>query len=451
MQVYLSALGCRLNEAELQLWSSEFKQVGIVVTAKIEDATLMVINTCAVTQEAARKSRQAIRKLHRKNPLAKLVVTGCYASLEKGQAEKLLGVDLIVGNADKKQLVHKAKELIEWKSMPFAATEPDEAALFVRNKERAFIKIQDGCRYRCTYCIVTIARGDELSRTIEELLKEILRLQNEGVKEVVLTGVHVGGYGSDIGETLYALVVAVLEGTAIPRIRFASVEPWDLPDNFFALFKNPRLMPHMHLPIQSGSNRILKKMSRRCQSETFLGLLARARKVNPDFNITTDIIVGFPGETEHDFQLSEEMVNQAGFGHVHIFSYSNREGTKAARLPEQIDVEIKKRRSTQLHQVAHLQKMKKLRNMLGKEQDILWEGNARRISDGQYRFYGYTENYFRVFVELDTSVELSNQILRCKIEAVDGESGILQARLLNPIQENQFERLIVKHVEVEKG
>ena len=325
MRVYLTALGCRLNEAELQTWAEEFRQEGLAISTEIETASLIVINTCAVTGEASRKSRQTIRKLHRKNPRAKILVTGCYASLEESQAEKILGVDLVISNADKAQLPQRAKELLDWHAMPYAATEPAEAALFVRNKERAFVKIQDGCRYRCTYCIVTIARGEESSRTIKDLLAEINRLHLSGVQEIVLTGVHVGGYGSDLGTDLYQLVVAILQQTQIPRIRFASVEPWDLPDNFFELFRNTRLLPHMHLPIQSGSDRILRKMSRRCKSETFLQLVKQARSVVPEFNVTSDIIVGFPGESADDFELSKSIVAAAEFGHVHIFSYSNQQ------------------------------------------------------------------------------------------------------------------------------
>ncbi|MGX5202118.1 tRNA (N(6)-L-threonylcarbamoyladenosine(37)-C(2))-methylthiotransferase MtaB [Aliikangiella sp. IMCC44632] len=442
MQVYLTALGCRLNEAELQMWAEDFRSQGLSITPQIEQSKLMVINTCAVTAEAARKSRQTIRKLHRKNPQAKLVVTGCYASLEKEQAQQLLGVDLIVSNADKSQLPELAKALIETPDMPFAATEPEEAALFVRNKERAFIKIQDGCRYRCTYCIVTVARGEESSRPIAELISEINKLESEGVKEIVLTGVHVGGYGSDLNTSLYDLVVAILEKTQIPRIRFASVEPWDLPDNFFELFENKRLMPHMHLPIQSGSNRILKKMSRRCKSETFLQLVKQARKVVPEFNVTTDIIVGFPGETDADFELSKQIVEQADFGHVHIFTYSNREGTKAARLPEQIEGPVKKERSKLLHQLVEYKKLQLLQTMQGQCQDVLWEGQAQRLDNGLYRFYGHTENYHKVAIDLDSPLELSNQIVACEITAVE-ESGFLLARFRNEKQVTNFKEQIL--------
>ncbi len=190
MKVYLTALGCRLNEAELQTWSNDFSQIGISVTNVQADATLIVINTCAVTGEAARKSRQAIRRYHRNNPLAKIIVTGCYASLEKEEAQNLLGVDLVVSNKDKKLLAARAKELIEINDMPFAASEPDSSSLFTRNKERAFIKVQDGCRYRCSYCIVTIARGDEVSRSIEGIVEEINRLAKKRAFKKLLLPVY---------------------------------------------------------------------------------------------------------------------------------------------------------------------------------------------------------------------------------------------------------------------
>jgi threonylcarbamoyladenosine tRNA methylthiotransferase MtaB len=438
MSVYLTALGCRLNEAELQMWADDFRQQGLNITADIEQAQLMVINTCAVTSEAARKSRQTIRKLHRKNPRANLVVTGCYASLEKSQAEQLLGVDLVVSNSDKSQLPVLAKELIEAQAMPFAATEPDEAALFVRNKERAFIKIQDGCRYRCTYCIVTVARGDEVSRTVDDIVDEVNRLEASGVKEIVLAGVHVGGYGSDLDTNLYNLVVAILEQTTMARIRFASVEPWDLPHNFFELFKNKRLMPHMHLPIQSGSNRILKKMSRRCKSETFLELVKAARDVVSDFNITTDIIVGFPSETDEDYALSELILEQAEFGHTHIFAYSNREGTKAARLSGQIDKAVKKQRSQSLHRLAEKSKQKLMLSMVGKYQAILWEGKGSRLESGNYRFFGYTENYHKVYIDLEQASDISNQITQCQLTEFDPTLSLLKAELTEPLKTDKI-------------
>ncbi len=444
MNVFLTSLGCRLNEAELQTWAKNFHEFGIAVIADQSDADLIVINTCAVTGEAARKSRQTIRRLHRKNPTAKMLVTGCYASLEKSEAGALLGVDLIVSNQDKNLLPQKAKELLEWQSMPYAATEPEESALFIRNRERAFIKIQDGCRYRCTYCIVTVARGEEVSRSIDDIIAEINQLIQQGVQEIVITGVHVGGYGSDLDTNLFNLVIAVLERTSIARIRFASVEPWELSDEFFDLFRDPRLMPHMHLPIQSGSDKILKKMSRRCKSETFLSLLNKARSVVPDFNITSDIIVGFPGETKNDFDSSLLMVEQAKFGHVHIFTYSKREGTKAAGLPEQIDDSVKKTRSQIMHNLAAKIKNTELNNMIGTSVSVLWEGQGKRLENGLCQYFGYTPNYHKVCVKVASELSISNQILQSKIISVD-ERGYLCAELTNAPQ-TLLQNLVVKQL-----
>ncbi|MCF6192903.1 MAG: tRNA (N(6)-L-threonylcarbamoyladenosine(37)-C(2))-methylthiotransferase MtaB [Kangiellaceae bacterium] len=418
MKVYLTSLGCRLNEAELQTWSHDFLDCGILTTNELTDANLVVINTCAVTGEAARKSRQAIRRIHRQNAKAKLVVTGCYASIERQEAGSILGVDLVVANQDKKRLPALAKELLEWDSMPYAATEPDETSLFNRNRERAFIKVQDGCRYRCTYCIVTIARGDEESRSIGDIVSEIAILEQSGIQEIVITGVHVGGYGSDFGSSLYDLTVALLEQTTIPRIRFASVEPWDLPEDFFALFENKRLMPHMHLPIQSGSDKILKKMSRRCKSATFLELVKKARHVVPEFNITSDVIVGFPAESEEDFKHSLSMVKKAEFGHVHIFSFSKRQGTKAAGLAGQIDESVKKQRSRKLHAQALEVKIKVLNKMIGKTESVLWEGQGKRQQNGKRRFFGYTPNYHKVQIDVADVIKLTNEILPSRLVSV---------------------------------
>ncbi len=421
MNVFLTALGCRLNEAELQQWAHDYNAIGYSITAQPEKANIMVINTCAVTGEAARKSRQTIRKFHRVNPSAKLVVTGCYASLEEDKANELLGVDLVVPNVDKDQLVAKTQAALELPTMPAMATEPGEASLFSRNKERAFIKVQDGCRYRCTFCIVTVARGEERSRTIESIVDEINQLVADGVQEVVIAGVHVGGYGSDLEADLFSLIESILEQTEIKRIRFASVEPWDLPEHFFELFKNPRVMPHMHLPLQSGSDSVLRRMARRCKTKEFSELVARAKKVIPEFNVTTDIIVGFPGETEEEFSQSLETIASLNFGHIHIFSYSQREGTKAARLPGQLDNQTKKERSQKVHQLAYQLKTQELEGQIGKKVSVLWESGSESLNNGMTRYFGYTPNYFRVFVDVASSFNLTNLILNAELVGVEQE------------------------------
>lgn len=435
MQVHLSALGCRLNEAELQNWATSFQKVGYSLASTAETADLIVLNTCAVTSEAARKSRQTVRRFHRSNPEARMVVTGCYASLEPEKLEQIMGVDLVVDNSDKDELVDKVKEVLDIPVMPEFATEPGESALFARNRERAFIKIQDGCRYRCTYCIVTVARGEEKSRSIDDLVDEVNKLYDEGIQEIVLAGVHVGGYGSDIESSLYELVENILERTQMPRIRFASVEPWDLGENFFELFANPRLMAHMHLPIQSGADTVLRRMSRRCRTEDFQELVNQARAQVPGFNVTTDVIVGFPGETDEEFEQTMEYIQQVGFGHIHIFTYSDREGTKAARLPNKISKEVKKERSRRLHELAAKLKQQELEAQLGQTVPILWESSNLTNADGSQRYHGYTPNYHKVAVDVPAGKSPERLILNTKLVLVDAEQGCLVGDIVDEIPE----------------
>jgi len=427
MDIHLKALGCRLNEAELEQWSQEFRALGHHITQDSQHANLIVLNTCAVTSDAARKSRNLIHRFHRNNPEAKLVISGCHASLDPDTVAQTLGVDLVVTNQDKDQLVTSVIQQLDINSMPMMATEPGEASLFSRGRHRAFIKIQDGCRYRCTFCIVTVARGDERSRPEQEIIDEVNRLSRQDIKEVILTGVHVGGYGSDLDTRLYELVQRLLSETDIPRIRFASVEPWDLPDEFFNLFENPRLMPHMHLPLQSGSDAVLRRMARRCKTAEFRGLVEQARTAIPGFNVTTDIIVGFPGETESDWQQTLDYVETIGFGHMHIFTYSPREGTKAARLPEQVPDAIKKQRSRAMHELADRLKQQQLQQLIGTSAEVLWErGQTTHNENIQYE--GYTRNFFRVRTETPPTIDIENQLLSVKVSGVD--QGTLEGRLI---------------------
>ena len=419
MQVHLTTLGCRLNEAELENWASGFMSKGHAITQTPEQADVVVINTCAVTQEAVRKSRQLIRRTHRNNPAAKLVVSGCYSSLNKTLADEVEGIDLMVPNQDKEKLVEITMQELNMLAMPSEATTPGETSLFKRGRQRAFIKIQDGCRYHCTYCIVTVARGNERSRTIKDIVTEINQLTSQGIREAVLTGVHVGGYGSDIQTNLYELINAILGETDLPRLRLASVEPWDLPDKFFELFSNPRLMPHMHLPLQSGSDSVLKRMSRRCKTADFKHLIDYARNEVPDFNVTTDVIVGFPGETESEWQESMEFIRSADFSHIHIFSYSERGGTKAAELPDQVNKDVKKMRSVQLHQLAAEMKKAYLKKHINREFSILWEGSKKMDNTGITRYFGYTPNFIRTQIDINSNEILTNKIQQTKITSVN--------------------------------
>ncbi len=419
MYVHLKTLGCRLNEAELETWAQAFQQQGHQITRQAEKANLIVINSCAVTQDAARKSRQLIRRIHRTNPAAKLVVSGCYATLNREEAEQLMGVDLVVGNQDKESLVDKTLTELNMDSMPAMSTEPGEISLFSRGRQRAFIKVQDGCRYRCTFCIVTVARGEEKSRPIREIVDEINTLYSQGIKEAVITGVHLGGYGSDTDQSLSDLIQAILNDTDIPRLRLGSLEPWELPSDFVELFDNPRLMPHLHLPLQSGSDSVLRRMARRCKTEEFSEIVNGLRTAIPYFNITTDIIVGFPGETEQEWRESFDFIEHTGFGHIHIFAYSRREGTNAATLPNQIPETVKKQRSRELHELTETMKRQFQWENIGRTTPVLWESQTEPLDNGKHRIFGYTPNYLRVGCEVDEPEAIENRIIDTKLMATD--------------------------------
>jgi threonylcarbamoyladenosine tRNA methylthiotransferase MtaB len=367
---------------------------------------------CAVTAQADRKSRQQIGRLQRSNPEARLIVTGCHASLNPDAVKNYLGVDLVVDNQRKEELVDQALGLFDdgFEHQPGVDPVLGEAenALLLRGRHRGFIKIQDGCRYRCTYCIVTLARGDERSRSEAEILAEIKRLHRQGVKEVALTGVHVGGYGSDIGSSLYRLLNEILEHSEIPRIRLASVEPWDLPRHFFDLFQDSRLMPHMHLPIQSGCDSVLRRMARRCKTE---------------FNVTTDLITGFPGETEQEWRQTMQFVERTGFGHMHIFPFSARAGTKAARLPDQVDALTKKARSREMHELAAVLKRRELQAHLGQRVAVLWEQQPG--GDGGY-WSGYTPHYHKI-ISGDPEISAAS-ISEVSIESISDDGSQLVNR-----------------------
>jgi threonylcarbamoyladenosine tRNA methylthiotransferase MtaB len=420
VQVHLKTLGCRLNEAELETWARQFRQLGHGITADPDGADLLVINTCAVTEEAVRKSRRLIKRVQNHNPQAKLVVSGCYASLNPDEINTIPGIDLLVDNREKDRLPALVNAQLTDTTMPAVATEPGENLLFSRGRQRAFIKVQDGCRYRCTFCIVTRARGEERSRPLDDIIQEINELHASGIREAVITGVHLGGYGSDLDINLYDLVSAILERTSIPRLRLGSLEPWDIPDNFWQLFQNRRLLPHLHLPLQSGTDTVLRRMARRCKTRDFSALVTSAREQVPGINITTDIIVGFPGETDKEWQETLDYLHGFDFGHIHIFAYSPRPDTKAATLPDPVPEAVKKERSRQLHALLEEMRLRQLEKQIGKTAPVLVEN----YSEGKY--WGYTPNYFRVGFEVnDRHDPVESSILDIRISAIDKNKGVL--------------------------
>ena len=407
MRVKLHTLGCRLNEAETEAWARELCAQGHHLCRPDEAADLVVVNTCAVTREAVRKSGQILRRSRREDPDARLVVSGCAASLPCSAATLSRTADLVIPNADKDRLVEISNRRLGLPWGPERGCEVPADTLFARSRQRAFIKVQDGCRHRCAYCIITLARGEERSRPVPELVAEVRGMSAAGVDEVVLTGVHLGGYGSDRpGEDLATLTRTLLAETPIRRLRLGSLEPWDLPDGFWDLFSDPRLMPHLHLPIQSGSDAVLRRMTRRGRARDFLALAVAGRTAVPDLNLTTDVIAGFPGETEAEWQETLALVEEIGFGDVHVFPFSPRPGTRAAGLSGQVSPEVGRARARQLRHLAEGLRRSTLTRMVGRRAEVLVEGREDATGPAAERL-GYTPGYLPVRI-----VGLSDQIGR---------------------------------------
>ncbi|MDM8518629.1 tRNA (N(6)-L-threonylcarbamoyladenosine(37)-C(2))-methylthiotransferase MtaB [Anaerolineales bacterium HSG6] len=415
MRIRVDSIGCRLNISEIEEMARSFTASGHRLVGPGEVADLCVFNTCVVTNMAARKSRKIIRQMRRANPQATLVVTGCYADLSP-QDMDAVGADLVVDNQDKDRLPEiLAEQNLLHDADPIPA---DDAASFINpiinsvegGHTRAFIKVQDGCDNRCTFCIVTVARGAGRSRTLADVVAEVNRLTMLGYQEAVLSGVHLGSYLHDQGqvEGLYQLVKTILADTDLPRLRLSSLEPWDLSPHFFDLWQNERLLPHLHLPLQSGCDATLRRMARRTSQAEFASLLETARAAIPDVGISTDVIVGFPGETEAEFTDSINFVEQMGFSKLHIFRYSRREGTAAAKMRGQVHGKTVQTRSQQMHVLGANLEEQFRQKFVGRTLPVLWEGNEPFGFGLQWS--GLTGNYLRVVTQTDDQTNLRNQV-----------------------------------------
>jgi threonylcarbamoyladenosine tRNA methylthiotransferase MtaB len=396
MRVRLHTLGCRLNEAEVEAWARDLGAQGHSLCGPGEPADLVVVNTCAVTREAVRKSGQVLRRSRRDDPGAALVITGCAASLPCSAPALGLAADLLIHNADKDRLVEIASRRLGLPVIVAAPAQASTQTLFARSRQRAFVKVQDGCRHRCSYCVITLARGEERSRPVAEVVAQARALTAAGVDEIVLTGVHLGGYGSDLpGADLIGLVRSVLGETEVRRLRLGSLEPWDLPDGFWDLFADTRLMPHLHLPIQSGSDTVLQRMNRRGRAGDIRALASAGRRAVRDLNLTTDTIAGFPGETAAEWQETLDLVSDVGFGDVHVFPFSARPGTKAAGLPTQTPPEVRQARARELRALAADLRRAAFSRVVGRRIEVLVEGGADPTNAPEQRL-AYTPCYLPV-------------------------------------------------------
>jgi threonylcarbamoyladenosine tRNA methylthiotransferase MtaB len=404
MKVFLDTIGCRLNQSEIETMARQLMAAGHEI---VDDATVadkVILNTCAVTAEAAKDARNRTRRFHRQNPEAEVVLTGCYATIAPQELGRVPGAGRIVLNKEKERLV----QLLDPQAridLPLYDQEPilREFQAGALANTRAFIKVQDGCDNRCTFCVTTIARGAGQSRHLGDIVAEIQALAVAGYREVVLTGVHLGSYGHDLSHQngrnhksdLRDLVQAILAHTDIARLRLSSLEPWDVAPGFFELWANPRLLPHLHLPLQSGSDTILRRMARRTSRDSFRELVTAARSHIPHLNLSTDVIAGFPGETEEAFEESLNYVREIGFGRLHVFGYSPRPGTAAAKMSGQIPGAVKKERVRRLIEAGQELSLLFHQRYEGRVMAVLWE-TAVGANNGGLVWSGYTDNYIRV-------------------------------------------------------
>lgn len=430
--VAFTTLGCRVNQYDTDAMRGLFIQSGYTPVDFDEKADIYVINTCSVTNMGERKSRQLIRKAKRTNEDAYIIVTGCYAQLAPEAIATIDGVNLVIGTNNRHRVVELVEQLESTEKQISIVRNIMEQATFEEmplygneiDKARAFMKIQEGCNNYCTFCIIPYTRGKLKSRRVEDIVKEAKRLVEHGYHEIVLTGIHLGNYGIELLEkpNLAHVVKALLEIPGLERIRLGSIESVEVSEELVDLMaKDPRFCTHLHLPLQAGSDHILKLMNRHYNLQEFKDLIARLRSRIPGLAITTDIIAGFPGETDEDFEETMRTVEEIGFTHIHAFPYSKREGTPAATMEDQVPEAVKKTRVALLNSLGQKGLQKFAEQMIGKLAEILIE----REEDGYY--LGFTNEYIHGKIKKGTTAHDVGTIIGGTVTAFDGETLIIEA------------------------
>ena len=403
MRVFLSNLGCKLNQAELEQLARQFRVAGYRLVGSLQEADLHILNSCTVTHAAARDSRKLARRGQRLNPGLRTVLTGCYVESDPEEAARLAGVDLVISNRDKDRLLELVLE-----RFPTESPTPDASGSIPIpyvplefGNSRALVKIEDGCNMRCSFCIIPFTRGPQRSRPVSEVLQEVRGLAASGYREVVITGVQISSYRWQ-DQQLFELTQTLLQRTEIPRLRLTSIAPWQFDPRLLDLFSSPRLCRHVHLSLQSGCTDTLRRMRRPYTADEFADLVDRLRQEIPAVAITTDIIVGFPGETDTEFAESLNFASRMDFARLHAFPYSVRLGTDAAELPQQIPHGVKRQRMQEMLGVAQDSQKRFEQSHVHTTAEVLWEYQRNGA------WHGMTDNYLRVLVESDE--DLAHQI-----------------------------------------
>ena len=412
IKVALDSLGCKLNQAETELLARQLAEAGYRLVSPTDKADVYILNTCTVTHIADRKSRHWLRLAHWRNPDAVLVATGCYAQRAHHELAQIEGVSLVLGNDEKPNLLQLLEEsgLIS-NSVHLQKGSPTNYGDGFRT--RAFIKVQDGCDSFCSYCIVPFVRGREKSLPVDQVVAEVRHRISDGYKEVVLTGTEIGSYNYD-GVNLRGLIENILAETNITRLRLSSLQPQEISPELIGLWHDQRLCRHFHLSLQSGSDSVLRRMKRRYCVGDYQRAVSLIRRKVPEAAITTDIIVGFPDETSEEFEQSYQLCQKLGFARIHVFSYSPRQGTQAAQMPQPVGDKVKGERSQKMLALAKESAENFRQRFLGKTMMVLWE---KQSGDGIWS--GLTDNYIKVYTKGDK--DLTNQLLPVKLMDIWGD------------------------------
>ena len=434
MKVAFSTLGCRVNVYESEAMAEKFIREGYEVVDASEAADVYVINTCTVTNMGDKKSRQIISRARRLNENATVAVVGCYSQIAPKEVSEIPGVDVVLGTRNKGDVVYyvnkardegKSQVHVEGvlKNKKFEELNIEE----YQDKTRAFLKIQDGCNRFCTYCIIPYSRGSVCSKDPKKVLEEVNKLAEHGFKEIILSGIHTASYGLDLDGSvnLIDIIEEIEKVEGIERIRIGSIEPaFFTPEVIEKIKKFKKLCPHFHLSLQSGCDATLKRMNRRYTAKEYADSVNLLRETMPDVSITTDVIVGFPGETEEEFNETYEFLKNIKLTKTHVFKYSPRKGTKAADMQDQLDGSIKEKRSKLLIELSNKNEKEFIEKFIGKEMDALIEAEVKG-KDGIYE--GYTRNYIKVQVPC-TCADVTGKIVDIEITEAENEIGI--AKLL---------------------
>ena len=432
-KVAFITLGCKVNQYETNAMIQKFLQKGYEIVESNQKADIYVINTCTVTNMSDRKSRQMLRKVKELNKDSIVVACGCYIQVAKEEAEKIEEIDLLFGNNEKNKIVGNIEDYLEEKKKKILVEDVMNQKVFLdfgnityTDKTRAVIKVQDGCDRFCSYCIIPYARGRVRSRKPQSIISEIKKISEQGIKEVVITGIHVASYGKDFKEDyrLIDLLEEINQIERIERIRLGSIEPLLITEEFVErLSKLHKVCHHFHLSLQSGCNETLKRMNRRYTTEEFEEIVKRLRDFYKDVILTTDIIVGFPQETAEEFEKTYRFLEKIKFYKMHVFKYSPRKGTKASKMQGQVDGKTKEERSQQLIQLSDKNEKDYNRTYIGKEVEVLFEEEK----NGYYQ--GHTQNYILVLCK--TEIDLENKV--AKVRCIDVCSNSIMGEVINVI------------------